>query len=102
MKFILNGPLKENLYNLIRRAGYRFEGRDGVKSELIFIRPIEIDNYPRFHLYIKTEDKNFILDLHLDQKKPIYQGVPAHSAEYEGEVVEREMERIKEIIGKNS
>jgi len=34
----------------------------------------------------------------LDQKKPIYQGTPAHSGEYEGKVVEEETERIKQIL----
>ena len=32
----------------------------------------------------------FEVSLHLDQKKPIYIGSPAHSGEYEGELVENE------------
>ena len=100
MEFILKCPLKENLYSLMREVGYRFQGEDKAKSELIFIRPLEGDDYPRFHLYIKTEGENFIFNLHLDQKRPIYKGVPAHAAEYDGEVVEKEIERIKQILQK--
>ncbi len=84
--------------------------------------------YPRFHIYVSRETPHLlrtalsaknkvspqkvrdetlrpgsgqaiIINLHLDQKKPIYRGTPAHSAEYEGRVVEKEAERIKKIIG---
>jgi len=97
MEFILNkNTLKDNVYNLIRKAGYRFQEKDEKNSEWIFVRPLYKNGYPRFHLYIKNTAKNLIFDLHLDQKKPIYSGVPAHSGEYEGEVVETEAERIKE------
>ena len=37
-------------------------------------------------------------NLHLDQKRPGYQGFSRHNAEYEGEVVEREMERLKNLL----
>jgi len=96
MKFVLKGPFGENYYNLMRKIGYYFQGTGKEKKEVVFARPAK--GYPRFHLYVKTENKNFILNLHLDQKRPIYQGVPAHSAEYEGEVVEKEAERIKQIL----
>ena len=35
------------------------------------------------------------VNLHLDQKAPVYEGAAAHSGEYEGEVVSREAERLK-------
>jgi len=55
--------------------------------------------YPRFHLFIKKdEDGDFLFSLHLDQKKSSYKGSSAHSGEYEGELVEREKERIIKII----
>lgn len=99
MEFILNkNLLKENVYNLVRKVGYRFQEKNEKKSEMVFIRPLEREGYPRFHLYIKTEKENIIFNLHLDQKKPSYKGTAAHAAEYEGEVVEREGKRIKEIL----
>ena len=102
MEFILNkNILKDNVYNLVRKAGYRFKEKDEKNSELIFIRPLERAGYPRFHLYIKkSNEENLIFDLHLDQKKPIYKDVPAHSAEYEGELVEKEAERLKQALNK--
>jgi len=96
MRFILKGLLKDNVYNLMRKAGYYFQGKDEEKGELIFLRPPR--GYPRFHLFIKIEGENLIFNLHLDQKKPIYKGAPAHAGEYEGEVVEKEVEKIKEVF----
>jgi len=112
MKFALKGTFKENIYNLMRKAGYHFQRRDESKSELSFTRPAR--SYPRFHLYLKVEGEesklssspfasarekdNLIFNLHLDQKRPIYKGAPAHAGEYEGEGVENEAERIKQIL----
>ncbi len=96
MRFILSGPFKENIYSLMRKIGYRFQRENKEKGELVFSRPPK--GYPRFHIYLKIENDNLILNLHLDQKGPIYKGAPAHSGEYEGEVVEKETERIKQIL----
>ena len=54
--------------------------------------------YPRFHIYILLEGERVVYNLHLDQKRPIYEGVTAHSGEYNGEVVEREAGRIQAEI----
>lgn len=100
MEFIVKGPFKENIYNLMRKTGYFFEGRELAKEELVFARPLR--SYPRFHLFLrlKQETHEIIFDLHLDQKEPIYNGVAAHCAEYGGKVVEAEAKRIKQILGK--
>jgi len=114
MKFSLKGPFQENVYNLMRKIGYHFQRKNEEKSEFIFVRPAR--GYPRFHLYLKTEGEesklssspfadarendNLVFNLHLDQKRPIYKGAPAHSGEYEGEVVEKEEERIKQLLNK--
>ena len=81
----------------ILRCGYGkiIDRRMGKTS---FAKRIHRDFYPRFHVYIKTDADFIIFDLHLDQKRPIYEGVTAHSGEYDGEVVEREGERIKKLI----
>lgn len=86
-----------NLVDLIRRCGYSYKGREN--NELNFIRRIGLVNYPHFHIYLKEENGFLILNLHLDQKKPGYQTSAAHSGDYKGEIVEREMERIKKLIG---
>ena len=99
MRLVLNSS--ENIYNLMRQSGYHFERKD--KEELVFSRIIgsSKSGYPKFHAYVKINKVSHqtIINLHLDQKKPIYKGVPAHSAEYEGEIVEKEAERIKQILG---
>ena len=96
MKFTLKGPFRENIYNLMRKIGYHFQSEDKTQEEFIFTRPPK--GYPRFHIYLTVENKNLIFDLHLDQKRPIYKGTTAHSGEYEGEIVKKEAERVKEIL----
>ena len=96
MKFILKEPLKENVRNLMRKIGYHFQGKDQEKEKLNFVRPPK--GYPRFHLYLKVDNKNLIFNLHLDQKKPSYKGTPAHAGEYKGKIVEAEAERIKKML----
>ena len=96
MKFVIKGLLKDNIYNLMREARYYFQGKDEEKGELIFVRPPR--GYPRFHLYLKIENGNLIFNLHLDQKRPIYKGAPAHAGEYDGEIVSKEAERVKQIL----
>ncbi len=102
MKFTVKNKKKHNITTLIRAISYRYLGEDEDRKEIKLIRPLEIGGYPRFHLFLKTEPKNqeFLFNLHLDQRKPVYKGAPAHAADYEGEAVEREAERIKQILEK--
>mgnify|MGYP001611096637 CR=1 FL=1 len=101
MKFEFNKkePFKENIYNLMRKAGYIFLAENKESKEMNFIRPLVKGGYPRFHIYCKTtnqiENETLFFNLHLDQKRPIYQGTTAHSGDYEGEVVEEEANRVK-------
>lgn len=81
----------------IRRCGYA-KIVDRRMSKTSYAKRIHRDFYPRFHVYIKIEGEAIIFDLHLDQKRPIYEGVTAHSGEYDGEVVEREAARIAKSI----
>ncbi len=98
MKFIIKGPFKKNIYNMMRNCGYHFLDKNEAELEYNFVRPPR--EYPRFHIYLRTKDDNLIFNLHLDQKRPIYQGITAHSGEYDGEVVEQEAERVKRILEK--
>jgi len=92
--------IQGNIHNLMRQCGYYFERQD--KEELVFIRALgnSKSGYPRFHIYLKTDSVScqIRINLHLDQKKPIYQSAAAHAGEYDGDLVEREAERIKQII----
>jgi len=100
MKFII-GKSKENLLTLLRKLLYSPQGQDEKTGEMIFSRFLSPSGYPRFHLYIRELDREYIFDLHLDQKKPSYQGSAAHNAEYDGELVAKETERIKTVLSQN-
>lgn len=97
---------QENIQNVMRRCGY-FSSPDVASAEagheLAFIRPLGSSGsgYPRFHIYVNMIKfpRETMINLHLDQKKPIYRGTVAHSGEYEGEIVKNEAERIKKILG---
>ncbi len=80
----------------MRRAGYR-PLRYTPQGELNCVRPLG-GPYPRFHIYVKGDKDIITFNIHLDQKKPIYEGVTAHSGDYDGEVVKDEVQRIKDTI----
>ena len=103
MKFSVKNKSGENTQSLMRELGYHFWGQKketGEKEtgEMAFIRPIRGIPFPRFHIYLKKENKTLVFNLHFDQKRPIYKGTPAHSADYDGEVLEKEKQRIKQFI----
>lgn len=104
MKFFIVLP-KENVYTFFRRLGYRFEKQK--RGQFVFSRIIGgASSYPRFHLYTrpKANDNEDLLELnlHLDQKRPIYKGARAHGGEYEGEKIQQEAKRIQQTsIQKN-
>lgn len=83
--------------DFLRQVGYAyiFDKHAGKGS---FVRRLTRDHYPRLHMYLKSEKEKVVFNLHLDQKKASYQGSNMHNAEYDGEVVETEIERLKNII----
>ena len=88
--------VKENIVGVARSLGYVIIDTNGAEYNLV--RKLYGDNYPRFHAYVKQSGNDFNFSLHLDQKKPIYQGAHAHNGEYFGPVVEQEADRIKQIL----
>jgi hypothetical protein len=96
MKFNIKNP-GGSLVTMGRKIGYIFQG-EASKDEASFVRPLERGGYPRFHLYIKIEKEELVFNLHLDQKRPVYETAPDHAAEYEGKLVESEAERIKQSL----
>lgn len=93
-------PFKKSAHfftrQLLRRAGYgEIMNREGQVS---YARVMGASGYPRFHAYIDEQAEGFTVNLHLDQKKPVYEGQTAHNGEYEGTVVEREGERLAQVI----
>src|SRR3989344_3184892 len=63
MKFVLKGPLKDNINTLMRKIGYSFQGKDEKTGEMSCVCPPR--GYPRIHLYLKVEGDDLIFNLHL-------------------------------------
>ncbi len=99
MKFELKN-FSGNLTDAMRSAGYHYDGRDQKTNEWRFYRSLSQNLYPRFHIYGVLDKAKSVaqLSLHLDQKKPLYEGSSAHSGEYEGVIVEKESERVKNSL----
>ena len=66
-----------------------------------FVYRLSRDFYPRFHLYLEKKVENgeeiIVFNLHLDQKKS-GQSSTRHSAEYDGEAVVGEINRLKSLV----
>lgn len=91
--FINNSDLDSTPALFLRNAGYTYiEARNGQGS---FARPIGGGRYPRFHVYIEEHPGQTVFNLHVDQKQASYEGVTAHSGEYDGPLVEGEVGRLK-------
>jgi hypothetical protein len=97
MKYTFVGPLPDHARNLLRRAGY---GEQRTRNgQISFIRRVSGERFPRYHAYVEnTQGGGMQVNLHVDQKEATYDGSSAHSGEYEGSVVEREMERIIQFV----
>lgn len=82
---------------IMRKAGYGYivDRKTGHDS---YVRRMTRDFYPRFHMYIEETKDILTLNLHLDQKQASYENAHMHNAEYEGELVESEIERIKDVV----
>ena len=95
MKFNTD-EIKLNKADLCRKLGYTPKSRN--KGEFSAIKRLKSRDYPRFHLFIEENEDQLLFKLHLDQKRPSYEGSNAHSGEYESELVQEEKERIEKII----
>lgn len=98
MQITVENP-KENIVNYLRKCGYHFERHHAETDEVSAARDLGVGGFPRFHCYAKyDENKNIVINLHLDQKRPSYKGTRAHGGEYSGKIVEDEAERIKHVL----
>lgn len=93
MQFILKTERPENIQNLMRKVQYHYLGERS--GQLSFSKPLGSNRYPRFHIYLKQDSTEISMNIHLDQKGASYQGTTAHSGEYNGSLIEKEIERIK-------
>lgn len=87
-KSVMHSPLA-----VLRKAGYS-AFTDPQSGEESFVLRLTPEFYPRFHLYVTEKGDEISFSLHLDQKKPSYGSNHAHSGEYDGPTIEKEMRRI--------
>jgi hypothetical protein len=98
MKLEVNKKILDfNPDQFLRRAGYGFI-RDNVRNKESYVYRLSRDFYPRLHMYFENLPDRVVFDLHLDQKQASYQGNNMHNAEYDGEVVAGEIERLKNLL----
>ncbi len=82
----------------INRCGYA-TFRDPNTGETSYVRRLGAYFYPRYHLYLqRVEGATAVCSLHLDMKKPTYLKGRAHSGEYDGELITREIARMLAVI----
>ena len=97
MKFITPKPTGTHVFLLLKRAGYhKFDDPNTGKTS--FAKRLGIDHFPRFHIYLHERETDVEVDLHVDQKHASYGGQTMHSGEYDGELVEKEAERLKPLL----
>ncbi len=85
----------------MRDCGYRLIENPHQGGERSFARSLNWGHfYPRFHVYLNSLPQGLEINLHLDMKKPSYEGMAAHSGEYDGRLVEEEARRIKSVAEK--
>lgn len=88
--------LQKSVVEVSREISYLIIDNNG--EQINMVRKLTGQNYPRFHIYLKQQGNDFIFSLHLDQKKPTYEGSHAHSGEYFGPIVENEADRVKQTL----
>jgi len=87
---------RENLQVFMRRAGYAYDRQKG--AETSFVRRLSRMEYPKFHMYTRVAEGKLFLSLHLDQKRPSYEGASVHSGDYDSSLVEQELERVARLL----
>jgi len=96
MKLIITKNKISNAENFLRKAGYGFI-HDRQSNKESFVRRLSNYHYPRLHMYVNETNEKITFNLHLDQKKASYQGSKMHSAEYDSPLVEKEINRLKNL-----
>ena len=99
MKIVIK-DVQQNPVTTLRRAGYHFERQRPDTGQVSAARSLGLGGFPRFHAYAKLVGSDLHINLHLDQKSPVYKGTSAHGGEYQGKILEQEAARIKSILNK--
>jgi hypothetical protein len=100
MKIAIPKTTTPDIEQFIRRTGYGILFDKRTRSIKSYTKRLHGDMYPRYHLYVEEQSENWVLNLHLDQRATVYEGVTAHAGEYDGDIVEREAARIESFLKK--
>lgn len=83
----------------LRKCGYIEIQNPHKNNEISYARSLDPGRfYPRFHVYLETDKSGVAISIHMDAKKPSYEGSSAHSGEYDSLIVKDEIERIQNIM----
>lgn len=104
MKLIVNKSRLTNFSadEFLRRAGFAYI-YDNIREHGSYVKRLTREHYPRLHVYVMDKQDRegrdlIVIEMHLDQKKASYEGTKMHSAEYDGEVVEAEINNLKNLM----
>lgn len=97
MRLIVPLPEFEQAKTVMRHAGYS-EHYDRNTKETSYARRLASGFFPKYHAYVEERGTTLSINLHVDQKQASYVGTSKHSGEYDGELVEREVERLRTIF----
>ena len=96
MKTFFPGPLNDHSRNIMRHLGY---GEQRTRAgQISYVKRVSGERFPRYHAYVEDMKSGMQVNLHVDQKEASHEGTSAHAGEYEGPIVEREMQLIASQI----
>lgn len=97
MRFVIPN-ISTNPAVALRRAGYVFQHYTS-DNEMSFVRVMGRSGFPRFHMYVKMNERDLHISFHIDQKKYTYGDDTRHHGEYEeSPTLEQEANRVKSLI----
>lgn len=97
MQHTIPGPLPDHARNIMRRLGYGEQQKSD--GQISYVRRISSAAFPRYHAYVEDlKGGGMQVNLHVDQKEATYKGSHAHSGEYDGSLVEREMQHLLSFV----
>ncbi len=86
----------------LRKCGYIEIQNPHKNNEISYARSLDPGRfYPRFHVYLESDPSGAGISMHMDMKKPSYEGSSAHSGEYDSPIVKEEATRIQLLAKSN-
>ena len=97
MRFVIQKlPISPQYF--LRKCGYIEIQNPHKNFETSYARSLDPGRfYPRFHIYIEPDKNETAINIHLDAKKPSYEGTSAHSGEYDSPIVKQEITRLQNL-----